>query len=68
MQVWLKITKTAKLYMSKDFENFLRECGIKIQLTIPYTTQQNGFAQRTNRTLGKMARANLIHFGLPEHF
>ena len=55
-------------YMNNDFENYLRECGIKRQLAVPYTPQQNGVAERANRTLVEMARAMLIHSGLNEHF
>lgn len=55
-------------YKSKDFENFLNSCGILHQYTIPYTPEQNGVAERANRTLTEMARCMLIHSGLGEQF
>jgi len=53
-------------YVSRDFENFMSENGIKRQLTVPYTPQQNGVAERANRTLVEMARSMLVHSGTNE--
>lgn len=61
-------TDNGREYLNKDFDNFLREHGIKRQLTIPYTPQQNGVAERANRTLVEMARTMIIHSGLSEGF
>ena len=36
-------------YMSKEFNAFLTERGIKHQCTVPYTPQQNGVAERKKR-------------------
>ncbi|CAD7003740.1 unnamed protein product [Ceratitis capitata] len=55
-------------YLSKSFENFLKENGIVRQLTVPYTPQQNGVAERANRTLVEMARSMIVHSGLGECF
>ena len=38
-------------YFSGEFEDFLKEEGIVSQLTAPGTPQQNGVAERRNRTL-----------------
>ncbi|KAJ9544557.1 hypothetical protein OSB04_024264 [Centaurea solstitialis] len=38
-------------YLSQEFGNHLRECGIVSQLTPPYTPQMNGVSERRNRTL-----------------
>ena len=38
-------------YTSKEFESFCKDVGIKIQLTNPYNTQQNGVVERKNRTI-----------------
>ena len=42
--------------MSSEFNAFLAERGIKHQYTMPYTPQQNGVAERKNRSLMEMAR------------
>ena len=42
--------------MSKDFDAFLDECGIKHQCTVPYRPQKNGVAERKNRSLMEMDR------------
>lgn len=44
------------------------ENGIQRQLTVPYTPQQNGVAERANRTLVEMARCMLVHSKLDESF
>eukprot|EP00170_Pyropia_yezoensis_P004153 contig_17122_g4164 len=40
-----------KEFLSDDFKTWLRAKGIQHQLTTPYTPQQNGVAERYNRTL-----------------
>jgi hypothetical protein len=41
-------------YTSNEFESYLCQHGIKHQTTIPYNPQQNGVAERMNRTLLNM--------------
>ncbi|CAI7792007.1 unnamed protein product [Closterium sp. NIES-54] len=48
-------------YMGKDLESFLEDKGITHQLSFAYTPQQNGTAERLNRTLIHLARAMLAH-------
>ena len=48
-------------YVSKRFLEFCKSRGIDKQLTMPYTPQQNGVAERMNRTLMEMARSMLYH-------
>jgi hypothetical protein len=48
-------------YLSREFKQYLEQCGIKHQLTIPYTPEQNGVAERLNRTLLDSARTMLKH-------
>ncbi|CAI7810723.1 unnamed protein product [Closterium sp. NIES-53] len=48
-------------YMGKDLESFLEEKGITHQLSVAYTPQQNGAAERLNWTLIDLARAMLAH-------
>jgi transposase InsO family protein len=38
-------------YTSKDFSNLCIEAGIKREFTVPYNPQQNGVAERKNRTI-----------------
>jgi hypothetical protein len=38
-------------YTSKEFVNFCKDVGIKRELTTPYNPQQNGVAERKNRTM-----------------
>ena len=38
-------------YMSEEFKSYLKECGIKSELTAAYSPQQNGVSERLNRTL-----------------
>jgi hypothetical protein len=38
-------------YTSKEFVSFCRDVGIKRELTTPYNPQQNGVAERKNRTM-----------------
>jgi len=47
-------------FVSKKFDNFLHECGIQRQTSAPYTPQQNGVAERANRTIMECAK-NMIH-------
>lgn len=47
-------------FISKAFRGYLEKNGIKRQLSTPYTPQQNGVAERANRTIVEMARS-MIH-------
>lgn len=54
-------------YVSKQFKAHLAGRGTENQFTAPYTPEQNGVAERKNRTLVEMARcilqeASLTHF------
>ena len=51
-------------YMSKDLQIYLTSKGIEHQLTVPHSPQQNGVAERLNRTLMESARAMLSHANL----
>ncbi|GJP84214.1 hypothetical protein CLOP_g14301 [Closterium sp. NIES-67] len=46
----------------------LKRKGIQHQLTVPYNPQQNGVAERFNRTLQEGARTLLGRAGLPDPF
>ena len=43
-------------YQSSQLEKFIKERGISVEPSNPYTPQQNGRAERMNRTLVEMAR------------
>lgn len=45
---------------NEQVRNTLKEFGIKQMLTMPYTPEQNGSAERENRTIVEMSRA-LMH-------
>jgi len=55
-------------YMSHEFNAFLVSRGIKHQCTVPYTPQQNGVAERKNRSLTEMARCMVKSQALPHSF
>ena len=48
-------------YVSSRFIEFCSSGGIEKQITVPYTPQQNGVAERMNRTLMEMARSMIYH-------
>ena len=52
-------------YKSKVFSKFCKEEGISRQHTNPYCPEQNGVAERFNRTIIESARSMLIHAKLP---
>lgn len=49
-----------KEYCNERFENLLKINGIKHQLTVPYNPEQNGVAERYNRTIVEKMRAMMI--------
>ncbi|GJR26799.1 retrotransposon protein, putative, ty1-copia subclass [Tanacetum coccineum] len=44
-------------YISQEFKDYLKACGIVQQLTPPYTPQHNGVSERRNHTLLDMVRS-----------
>ena len=55
-------------YIAKDFEQYLKVNGIRHQLTVRKTPEQNGVAERFNRTVVEMVRAILSGSGLAKKF
>jgi hypothetical protein len=55
-------------YTSRQFESYLVKEEIKHQLTMPYTTYQNGVSKRRTRTLMEMARCLLYEKKMPLKF
>jgi transposase InsO family protein len=52
-------------YTSNEFKYFCREAWIKRELTTPYNTQQNGVAERKNRSIVEAAKAMIHNQNLP---
>ncbi|CAI7861135.1 unnamed protein product [Closterium sp. NIES-54] len=55
-------------FIGADFEAVLKKKGFQHQLTVPYNPQQNGVAERFNRTLQEGARTLLGRARLPDPF
>lgn len=55
-------------YCSTEFQNFAKKKGINIQYTVPYNPQQNGIAERYNRTVMERARCLLFDSQLDKKF
>jgi transposase InsO family protein len=55
-------------FKNTQVEDFLDEEGIKHEFSAPYTPQQNGVAERKNRTLIKMARTMLDEYKTSDRF
>ena len=55
-------------YLSYEFGNHLRQCGIVSQLTPPGTPQHNGVSECRNRTLLYMVRSMMSLADLPLSF
>ncbi|KAK2578839.1 hypothetical protein KPH14_012194 [Odynerus spinipes] len=49
-----------KEYVNHNLISYLKDEGIKMELTAPYSPQQNGKAERKNRYLIEMARCMII--------
>ncbi len=55
-------------YLSKEFNSYLKSKGIRHELTVPYSPQQNGVAERMNRTLMESTRSMMAHASLPDKY
>ena len=58
-KIWVLGSYNRGEYTSKEFDGYCRPEGIKRQLTVPYTPEQNGVAERKNRSIVGVARAML---------
>uniref|UniRef100_A0A2N9FZX9 Integrase catalytic domain-containing protein n=1 Tax=Fagus sylvatica TaxID=28930 RepID=A0A2N9FZX9_FAGSY len=61
-------TDRGREYLSDQFKDLCEEKGIRRQLTIPNTPQQNGVTERRNRTLLDMVRSMMAQANLPISF
>ena len=55
-------------FLNKKMSEILKAAGIHQRLTVSHTPQQNGVAERKNRTLVEAARCMLLQSGLPRSF
>ena len=55
-------------YCCNDFEQFCIKKGIARHKTVRHTPQQNGLAERMNRTLVEKVRCMLFNANLSKHF
>ena len=55
-------------YTSNEFEEYLTKEGIRHETTVPKHPEQNGVAERMNRTIVETARSMLAEAGLPRKF
>jgi hypothetical protein len=55
-------------YLCNELESYLEKHGIKHEMTVAYTPEQNGVAERRNRTLVEMARCMMIQSQLSPSF
>lgn len=54
-------------YVSRDMLQYCKSNGTFIDYTIPYTPQQNGKAERFNRTLVEKSRSMISDSGVPKN-
>jgi len=55
-------------FMLKKFDAFIAKCGIQRQTSAPYSPQQNGVAERANRTIMECATSMILAHGLELEF
>lgn len=53
-------------YLSQEFKDYLKQCGIRSKSTAAYSPQQNGVAEQLNRILVEAARS-MMHQSGPSH-
>lgn len=56
-----------KEYVNKEIIEFLEKEGIEMQFTAGYSPEQNGVAERKNRSLIEMVRCMLVEAKLPSN-
>ena len=67
-QVKILRTDNGGEYCSHEFAEYMKEKGILHQTTTPMNPEQNGIAERMNRTIVETARSMLHHAKLPTSF
>jgi transposase InsO family protein len=54
-------------FIADDFKTFCREVWIRRELTTPYNPQQNGVAERNNRSIMEVVKSMIHDRDLPMH-
>lgn len=67
-QVRTLSTDNGTEYYHKEFKKYLCLSGIEHRTSAPYTPEQNGLAERTNRTLIEKGRCMMAHAKLPQRY
>lgn len=65
-QIKVVRSDNGKEFVNSKFREYFAKRGIVHQTTVCYSPQQNGVAERANRTLVEMARCLLVSSGLPQ--
>ena len=65
-QIKVVRSDNGKEYINSKFKNLFVRKGIVHQTTVSYSPQQNGIAERANRTLVEMSRCLLEQSDLPQ--
>jgi len=55
-------------YSNGEFQRELKRSGIEWQVTVPYTSQENGVSENSNRVLVERANALIQHAGAPKSY
>lgn len=55
-------------YTSSELQDFLKKEGVRHELKVPKTPEQNKVAERMNKTLMETVRSMLAHAKLPQKF
>lgn len=55
-------------YTGKSTQTILKKYGINFETTVPFSPEQNGIAERKNRSLTESARCMLIDVHLPKYW
>jgi len=55
-------------YIAREVQSFLKDKGVKHEMTMADTPQHNGVAERMNRTLVERVRTMLIDAELPDGY
>lgn len=61
-------TDNGSEFVNRELELHLSSVGIEHQTTVPYSPQQNGVAERTNRSIVEKARSMLSGCSLPKGY
>ena len=61
-------TDNAKEFLSGEFQDYIKQKGIRHELTAPYSPEQNSVVERDNRTVVECVRSMLHQKSLPLEF